>query len=142
MSQSLPSAAARWDRLKAPIATAAILGTATVALHFRDPHAHGSWGYCPSYYVFGVYCPGCGGLRAVNDLSNGDVAAAAHSNLLFVASLPLIAGLFAFWIMRAWTGGAPRLSRRTRGRAVWAYAGIAVVFAIVRNLPIGRALVP
>ena len=29
----------------------------------------------------GFYCPGCGGLRAVNDLTHGDVGAALSSNL-------------------------------------------------------------
>ena len=32
----------------------------------------------------GIWCPACGGLRAVNDLTNGDVLGAASSNLVFV----------------------------------------------------------
>ena len=72
------------------LVTAAVVGAAAVALHFRDPHSSGSWGICPLFAATGIYCPGCGGLRAVNDLTNADVVAAASSNLLFVASIPLL----------------------------------------------------
>ena len=43
----------------APALTIGGLGLATLALHLRDPHAHGSWGLCPSAAI-GIYCPGCG----------------------------------------------------------------------------------
>ena len=74
----------------APALTIGGLALATVALHVRDPHQHGAWGLCPSA-AMGVYCPGCGGLRAVNDLTNAHVGAAASSNLLLVVLMPFIA---------------------------------------------------
>ena len=37
----------RPQRVFAPVATIAGLAAATAALHLRDPHASGSWGYCP-----------------------------------------------------------------------------------------------
>ena len=37
----------------------------------------------------GIYCPGCGGLRAVNDLTNGDVGAALSSNILVTLMIPV-----------------------------------------------------
>ena len=39
----------------------------------------------PILAITGRPCPGCGGLRAVNDLTNGDVAGALSSNLMAVA---------------------------------------------------------
>ncbi len=68
----------RWDRVRAPLVTIGGLGLATLALHLRDPHVGGSWGICPSA-AMGFWCPGCGGLRAVNDLTHGEVASAASS---------------------------------------------------------------
>ena len=68
----------RWGRMRAPLVTIGGLAAATVALHFRDPHVQGSWGFCPSA-AMGFYCPGCGGLRAVNDLTNGEVGAARRA---------------------------------------------------------------
>ena len=50
----------------------------------------GSWGYCPWLALTGQYCPGCGSLRAVNDLDHGDLLGAASSNLVFVAMVPLL----------------------------------------------------
>src|SRR4051794_32581230 len=81
--------ASRWQRLAGPAVTLGGLALATLALHVRDPHQSGSWGYCPSA-AMGIYCPGCGGLRAVNDLTDGHVGAAASSNLLLIALMPLL----------------------------------------------------
>ena len=115
---------------------------ASVALHLRDPHRTGSWGFCPWLLLTGTYCPGCGGLRAVNDLTDGDVAAAASSNLLFVGPLPLVAVL---WGRPSWTAGAASYDRvDPRRHLVWAAAflALAVGFAVLRNLPVGAWLAP
>ena len=75
---------ARWSLRAAagPLATAAAVGATALALHLRDPHQQGSWGVCPLYAVTGLYCPGCGGLRAINDITNGSFGAALGSNAL------------------------------------------------------------
>ncbi|QYJ04765.1 DUF2752 domain-containing protein [Nocardioides panacisoli] len=131
----------RWQRMVAPAAVAGGLLAATVALHVRDPHAAGSWGMCPSA-ALGFWCPGCGGLRAVNDLSNAQVADAASSNLLFVASLPLIAYAFWRWSAGRFTGRAWRPSAAT-GNVVAAGLVVAMaVFTVLRNLPAGSWLAP
>ncbi len=98
---------------------------ASVLLHLRDPHRGGSWGYCPWLLLTGTYCPGCGGLRAVNDLTRGDLAAAASSNLLLVGSLPLL--LVAWWCRRmllGWRGvtRAVPARRAVLGRVLFAMA--------------------
>ena len=66
----------RRDRLRARWSPAASPVVSCCPLHFRDPHASGSWGFCPWLALTGLYCPGCGGLRAVNDLTNGDLLGA------------------------------------------------------------------
>jgi len=136
----------RWERLQGPLVTGALVGGLTIALHFRDPHSSGSWGYCPFYAMTGLYCPGCGGLRAVNDLGNGDVLGAASSNLVFVALIPLIAVVWLRWTGRAWSG-APAPTGRARfgvraGVWVTALAVVLLVFTVLRNLPVGGWLAP
>ncbi len=136
-------AASRWQRLRGPAIAAAAIGAATLALHLRDPHRHGSWGECP-LAALGLYCPACGGLRAVNDLTGGHVAAAASSNLLLVLALPFAAVAFGLWTSARWTGRPRRAIALPppAGRALpWVLAVVVVGFAVARNLP-GSWLAP
>jgi hypothetical protein len=117
------------------------LAAATVALHVRDPHVTHSWGVCPLYALTGVYCPGCGGLRGVNDLTNGHVGAAASSNLLLVLAVPFALFLLARWTVATWQGRdvgvVPGVPRRLR----WGLGALVLVFWVARNLP-GSWLAP
>lgn len=110
------------------------LGLVTIALHLRDPHAQGSWGFCPSAAILGIYCPGCGGLRAVNDLTNLRLVDAASSNLLFVAFVPVVVFVLARWSLKRWQGEVylPRFLSSEQ----FAYVLIALmaVFTVLRNL--------
>lgn len=135
-----PAARTRPRRVVAPVATIAGLAVATIALHVRDPHASGSWGYCP-ISLLGFYCPGCGGLRAVNDLTHGDLAGAVSSNALLVLAMPFAVFLLARWAVDAWRGrhrGLPALSS-------WPGLSFVIVlitlFTVARNLP-GSWLAP
>ena len=135
----------RLDRLRAPLVTAGIVGGLTIALHFRDPHTSGSWGGCPWLALTGLYCPGCGGLRAVNDLTHGDVLAALSSNLVFVVMVPALVLWWLRWTGRAWSGGAGSdRGVRTRHARVWigVFAVVTVLFGVLRNLPFGIWLAP
>lgn len=124
-----------------PIAVAGGLAAATVALHLRDPHSQGSWGICPTA-AMGFWCPGCGGLRAVNDLSNLEIGAAASSNLLFVLSLPFIAYAFARWAHGRWTGRPWSPTDRTLNAGAIVLGVLMLVFTVVRNTPAGGWLAP
>ena len=142
----------RGRRLRGPVLVAAGVLAASILLHLRDPHASGSYGFCPWLVVTGTYCPGCGGLRAVNDLTGGDIAAAASSNVLFVGSIPLVVLLWARWLRvrwsgDRWTGGRWAARRRPVGeRRALAYAAaalvVAIAFGIARNTPWGSWLAP
>ncbi|WP_460853810.1 DUF2752 domain-containing protein [Nocardioides montaniterrae] len=135
-------ATARSRRMLPPALVVGGLAAASVALHLRDPHDHGSWGVCPTYALFGVYCPGCGGLRAVNDLTNLQIGAAASSNLFLVAGLPLIAYVFVRWSFGRWAGRPwePGLRSINIGAAVLAV--LLVAFVVLRNTPAGSWLAP
>jgi hypothetical protein len=137
-----PSPGGRRERLRAPLLTIGGLAAATLALHLRDPHQRGSWGFCP-LSLAGIYCPGCGGLRAVNDLTDGDVRAAASSNLLVTVGIPVALVLLALWAVRAWRGTPARRPSRRVATVLWACgAAGALAFAVLRNLPVGAWLAP
>ena len=133
-----PGGSSRTRRLLEPLVAGGVVAGLTVALHVRDPHTQGSWGFCPFKALTGLDCPGCGGLRAVNDLGNLELASAASSNLLFVLAVPLLVALWLAWARRAWRGGGP-VGPPTRHRLLLGQVVLLLtaVFTVVRNLPFG-----
>ena len=133
--------ATRGRRMLAPGLTIGGLALATLALHLRDPHEGGSWGFCPSA-AMGFYCPGCGGLRAVNDLTHGDVGAALSSNILVTLLIPVVSLGLLVWVVDRWQGRIrePNAGRITRATVLLCV--VAVAFAIVRNTSFGAWLAP
>jgi hypothetical protein len=122
--------------VRAPLLTIGGLALATAALHVRDPHERGSWGLCPSRAVLGIDCPGCGGLRAVNDLTHLRLEDALSSNLLVVLGIPVAVVLLALWTWDRWRGvRAERVPPPVRRGLLYAVVAAALVFMLVRNLP-------
>ncbi|MEV7396139.1 DUF2752 domain-containing protein [Aeromicrobium sp. NPDC092404] len=127
--------------LRAPALVGAAGLGAAVLLHLHDPHQSGSYGYCPFLQLTGKPCPGCGGLRAVNDLTRGDVVGAAGSNLLAVALVAVLAVAWVLWVGRRLRGrpdGMLSMSLRT-GLVV---IGVIAIFGILRVTPWGSWLAP
>lgn len=131
----------RWLRMLPPALVVGGLGAMTIALHVRDPHSEGSWGLCPSA-ALGFWCPGCGGLRAVNDLTNFRVLDAASSNLLFIASIPILVYVFYRWSAGRWTDRRWDPSERSTNFSAVALIVAMIVFAVVRNTTAGSWLAP
>lgn len=129
-----PPGRSRWQRVAGPAAVIGGLGLATLALHVRDPHTTGSWGLCPSALV-GVWCPGCGGLRAVNDLTHLQVADAVSSNLALVLAMPVLVFLLARWAVDSWTGRERVQRLRHEAALLTVVLGALAVFTVLRNLP-------
>lgn len=145
MATTALDAPPRRTRLTGPLATGAVVGGLTLALHLRDPHVAGSWGVCPWLLLTGHYCPGCGGLRAVNDLTHGDLLGAASSNLLVVALVPVALVWWLRWTGRAWRGDEPAPRLTAAGRSRWpvvAAVVVMLVFTVLRNTATGSWLAP
>ncbi len=132
----------RWRDVRGPALAAAAVLAASLVLHVRDPHTSGSYGACPWLLLTGLQCPGCGGLRAVNDLTHGNLLAAASSNLLLVGSLPLLLG----WWVRSVVDRWHRVRRPVRLERVYVALAVgltcALTFTVIRNLPGGAWLSP
>ncbi len=94
---------------------------------------------CPLHALTGLWCPLCGGLRAVHALSRGNIQSALHDNAMLVLALPLIVALWAQWAARTRTGSARR--RWPRGATLAVITALAA-FTVLRNLAIGTALHP
>ena len=137
-----PAPATTAARLGAPAVVAAGVLAATAVLHVRDPHASGSYGFCPWLALTGTYCPGCGGLRAVHDLTDADLAAAVSSNLLVVALVPVAVLLWAWWAHARWRGRLLRPTAALTRPAVWTLGTAVALFTLLRNLEPAAWLAP
>jgi hypothetical protein len=126
----------------APAVTIGTLALVTLGLHFRDPHQHGSWGFCPLYATTGIYCPGCGGLRAVNDLTDGHVGAALSSNVLVTSMIPVAVVLLGIWAVDRWRGHNRSVPWARLRPLVISLVTVMFVFAVVRNTGSGAWLAP
>src|SRR5687768_3882877 len=124
----------RWRRVRPAVVLAGVVVALSVALHFRDPHESGSWGFCPWLVMTGTYCPGCGGLRAVNDLTRGELQAAASSNLLFVSAIPLVTWMWVRSFSQRWRGVREPMPRNALAVAATVGIVLVVLFWVVRNL--------
>lgn len=107
------------------------LAGALVLLYLRDPHVPGSYGICPSL-AFGFACPGCGGLRATNELLHGDLAAAWSYNPLAVLLLPAVVAILVRWALDV---RARRPAWVPTAAWIVAFAVVLLVFGILRNIP-------
>ncbi|MBO1756121.1 DUF2752 domain-containing protein [Allobranchiibius sp. CTAmp26] len=98
---------------------------------------------CPLYALTGIYCPGCGGLRAVNDLTNGNLRAALSSNVFVVLLMPVVVGWWLTALRDRWRGvvGVP-FARQHATTFTYVLSTLAVVFMVARNTPWGAALAP
>ena len=126
----------RARRLLAPVGTAVGVIAATGYIRMVDPNEPGHYPMCPTLALFGIDCPGCGGLRATHALANGDIASALEHNALFVVLVPVLVAMWAMWTYRAWTGVTPVLTRRREvvARTAPMIALIVVMlFAVIRN---------
>jgi hypothetical protein len=126
--------------LAAPALTAGAAAAALLLVHAVDPNEPGHYPTCPFLALTGRYCPGCGSLRALHALTNGDLAAAVGFNVVTVAVLPVLAFWWARWTWRRAHG----VERRTLARpaVLVAVTIVLTAFWVVRNLSFGQALAP
>lgn len=131
----------RAELLRGPALVGAAGLGAALLLHFHDPHDSGSYGFCPFLQLTGLPCPGCGGLRAVNNLTRGDLVGAISSNVLAVALVVVLAVAWVMWLGRRWRGRRDRMIVLSTNVGLIAI-GVLVVFGVLRNTPWGSWLAP
>jgi hypothetical protein len=137
VTQTAPGVA---GRLAAPAATALAVAAGAALLGTVSPEQPGHYPVCPFYWATGLYCPGCGGLRAVHALVHGDVVTAAHRNLLLLLLLPFGIAAWATWTRRRWRDPWAVWHPSVRGAQLLVIS--LVVFSVLRNLPWFAFLAP
>ncbi|MCO5999643.1 DUF2752 domain-containing protein [Actinoallomurus rhizosphaericola] len=137
MPRSVGRRRARWT----PYAVlAAVLGAACY-VSAVDPNHPGHYPTCPFLALTGYYCPGCGSLRMIHAIGHGHLAEAFGRNPLAFATLPFLAYLWVRWVWAA-RKGRPVRSRILQPAVIVGFTAVILLFWVVRNLPIGRALAP
>ena len=117
-----------------PAAVAACAAAAAVVLHAVSPYEGGTYPTCPVLFLTGFYCPGCGALRAMHDLTHLDLASAWGMNPLVPPTLLLLAALWVGWTRRRLLV-LPR-SWLAPPAALWTGLVLVVAFGIARNTPL------
>jgi hypothetical protein len=110
------------------------IGAAALLLCLFDPATSGVFPPCPFHALTGLYCPGCGSLRALHQLLHGQLWAALRCNPLMVSAAPFVAyGLLRHELAKhAWR--LPVLPMPRRG--AWLLLALIVAYAVARNVPI------
>lgn len=137
-----PQGSSLLRRTWGPVAVGAGGLALVAALAVRDPHVPGAWGTCIFFDATGLWCPGCGGLRAVNDLVHLDVAGALSSNAMGVVLIGLLAAWWGLWAWSAASGRTLPWERWVTPARAYLGLGVVLAFSVLRNLPGFEALGP
>jgi Protein of unknown function (DUF2752) len=121
------------ERLTASAVVALAAGGLSV-VYLLDPGTSDLYPPCPFLALTGFYCPGCGTLRALHQLSLGHPVAALDLNPLMVLLLPFVAYFLASHAVLALTG-RPLKKIFVRPELIWALLGLVLVYWLLRNIP-------
>jgi hypothetical protein len=119
--------------LRLPLLAAGAAAAGVTLLAVVDPNQPGHYPTCPFLALTGLYCPGCGSLRAIHDLAHGDLAGAMARNPLTIFALAGLLVAYAAWARRLWRGDPRRWVAPPW--LIYAMFGVIVVFGVLRNLP-------
>ncbi len=114
--------------------TTLVLLAGAVTLYAFEPAESGLFPSCPFRALTGLYCPGCGTLRGLHQLLNGNLLEALGFNPLMVLSLPFVGYALL-------SNAVPGLSDRQMPEVfipaawIWMLLGVVILFWALRNIP-------
>lgn len=129
-----PAVASARERCSAAASVAGTVGVLGI-LYLIDPSTSTLLPTCPFLGLTGCYCPGCGSLRALHQITRGRVAGAFGLNPLLILSLPFFGYVLACRIALAFRG-RPLKTFFIPPVFVWALLGIIVLYWVLRNVPV------
>ena len=109
-------------------------GTGLIVVYLFDPRNPGPYPVCPFLGLTGCYCPGCGTLRALHLLLNGNPVAAFGYNPYSMLALPAIGYSLVASGLRAYHLPAPPRINLSH-HWIWALLAAILAFWLLRNLP-------
>jgi hypothetical protein len=110
-------------------------GAAIVLLRLFDPATSGVFPPCPVRYLTGLYCPGCGSLRAMHALLHGELRRAWAMNPLMIIMLPFVTyGLVSAALLELRGKSLPQVMLSAKW--IRAFCVVVILYAVARNLPL------
>ncbi len=114
------------------VTVAGVAGAGLLAV--VDPNEGGHYPTCPFLAITGLFCPGCGTLRTVHALTQGDVLTALDRNPLAVALAPLLLVVWVMWGLRL-AGWSTWNTTRVPARWIWGLLVVVLGYWVLRNVP-------
>jgi len=90
---------------------------------------------CPSNFLFGINCPGCGSQRAIHYLLHLDILEALQYNPLLVICFPFILYITFLSIYNFVFDKKIRIKLFYNNKFVWTLFVVVVMYGVLRNLP-------
>jgi len=128
-------------KVSAPLSPAifagVVLGAAAIGagalVFFFNPGTHEFYPVCLFHALTKLNCPGCGMTRALYALLHGNLRLALKDNALFVLTLAALAAWIVHFILKKSKNKPAAFNLRPK--FLWLGLALALVFAVVRNLP-------
>ena len=89
---------------------------------------------CVLYRLFGVYCPGCGGTRAVNALLHGHIITSLWYHPLIIYCVALYLGYIISWTFARFRLFGLRRGMRFRAGYLYGMLAVVVVNFVLKNV--------
>jgi hypothetical protein len=124
----------------APLGTAVLAVSAVSYVAVVSPEESGHYPGCPFRTVTGLYCPGCGSLRAVHAMAHGDVTEALARNPFTVLVVPYLLWVWGSWLHRVVTKSTNRYM--APAWILWLLLAAIMAFWVLRNIPGFEFLAP
>ncbi|MEB3218811.1 MAG: DUF2752 domain-containing protein [Nostocales cyanobacterium 94392] len=108
---------------------------AGIILYYLNPAASQLYPPSPFRAITGLYCPGCGSLRAIHQLLHGHFLAALDLNPLMVLATPYLIYSFISYTSPVILGQKiPQVYIKPAW--IWWFLKIVLVYWVLRNIPV------
>jgi hypothetical protein len=111
-----------------------LAGAALLILYQGHPSEYRLIPPCPFYHLTGLYCPGCGTLRATHYLLHCNMTAAFHYQPLAMLLLPVVLFLLGKKLYEHYRQKSVRLPYEVS--VYWGIFFIICLFFVARNIPL------
>lgn len=128
-------------RIAIVVAAAFFAAAALLYLYFTG-EGEGAGIPCMFHQFTGFYCSGCGASRALRSILHLDFYQALRYNAIFTIGLPVLAVYFCGLAVSFIRFGKDKMSGKVPMTVIWVIVAVALLYAVLRNIPAFSFLAP